>query len=123
MHDPSGIGSRTSTVSVRLSSLRTGWLIAVNGLLLHETETWLAVADLAVEAQHDLVRRRGEVLPVGRLALLELGVLGTDGRRTEQQGAEDGRQGGDDEPQRAAGNTGSGGHHRTTVVGRVATPR
>ena len=43
LHDPAGIGSRTSTVRVRLSSLRTGWLISVNGLLLHETETWLAV--------------------------------------------------------------------------------
>ena len=42
LHDPAGIGSRMSTVRVRLSSLRIGWPIAVNGLLLHETETWLA---------------------------------------------------------------------------------
>ena len=44
LHVPAGIGSRMSTVSVRLSALRVGgWLRAVNGLLLQATVIWLAL--------------------------------------------------------------------------------
>ncbi len=42
LHSPTGIGSVTSTVNVRRSSLSTGRLIAENGSLLHATCTELA---------------------------------------------------------------------------------